>query len=186
MFIGDGPTHLQEENMKRTLIVVILILALFTQLFTTGCTQKGDPTGPAIFVAAVLLTGIIFGGWFHHEHDDTFPPLKYDVLTGWDSGYAPGTILSPDEFDWYRTETMRPGDRIKIWSESEIGVRANLIDDYGQYYPTTNTEPGTDFVLEIQAQTTGTFWLQVYGHPDSTAQGQYRIYYQYFLAGSPY
>jgi hypothetical protein len=172
--------------MKRVITILFLIVALTTQpILSTGCTKDGDPTGPAIFVAAVLIMGIAFGGWFHHEHDDMFPPLKYDVLTGWDSGCVTGTILGPDNYNWYRTEMLRPGDRIKIWSESEIGIRANLIDDFGNYYPTTNTEPGTDFILEIQPQVSTTYYLQVFGHPGSHAQGQYKIYYQYFLAGSP-
>ena len=172
--------------MKRTLTVVILILALSTQPMMSGCTKDGDPTGPAIFAATVLILGIAFGGWFHHEHDDIFPPLKYDELTGWDTGFITGTILGPDENDWYRTEVLRPGDRIKIWSTGEVGVRANLIDEAGQYYPTTNTEHGSNFLLEVQAQNVGTFYLQVFGHPGSHAQGQYQIHYQYFLAGSPY
>ncbi|MCX6647653.1 MAG: hypothetical protein NTY09_15020 [bacterium] len=170
--------------MKRTLTVVILIIALSTQPFMTGCSQNGgDPTGPAIFVAAVLIAGIAFGGWFHHDHNDLFPPLKYDMLTGWDSGFVSGSILGPGVYDWYRTETLRPGDRIKIWSESEIGVRANLIDEAGRTYPTTNTEIGSNFVLEVQATNTGSFYLQVFGHPDSTAQGPYKVYYQYTLGG---
>ena len=103
------------------------------------------------------------------------------MLTGWDSGYISGSILSPNESDWYRTELLRSGERIKIWSESDIGVWANLIDEEGRYYRTDNTIPGSNFVLEVEATESTTFYLQVRGHANSHEQGPYRLYYQYYM-----
>lgn len=168
--------------MKRTFIVILLIFTLTTQVPITGCTKDGDPTGPLIMAAAILIMGITFSGWFQHDDPaDPFPPLKYDVLTGWDSGYISGSILSSNDTDWYRTELLRSGERIKIWSESDIGVRAKLIDEEGRYYSTENTTPGSNFVLEVEATGHTTFYLQVKGHTGSHEQGPYRLYYQYYL-----
>ena len=168
--------------MTRRIIGIFLVLALMMPVTGTSCTKDGDPTGPLIMAAAILIMGITFSGWFQDDDPvDPFPPLKYDVLTGWDSGYISGSILSPSESDWYRTELLRSGERIKIWSESDIGVRAKLIDEEGRYYSTDNTTPGSNFVLEVEATGRTSFYLQVKGHTGSHEQGPYRLYYQYYL-----
>jgi hypothetical protein len=164
--------------MKRSITVVVLIIALMAATFTTGCDQKGDPTGPVIFIAAVLILGLTVGGWFQDDHEESFPPDKYDRLPWYGDGRFEGSILSDWDKDWYRTELMRPGDRITIWSESEMGVRATLVDEHGKYVASDNYAPGSNFKIEIRATETMSYYLLVEG-VTKEAQGPYTLYWQY-------
>jgi len=165
--------------MKRTLTVLFLIVALLTVSLVPSCEKDGDPTGPALFLATVLILGITVGGWFDDNDDkDDFPPAKYDIMSRHGEGKFVGSILSPNDRDWFRTEMMREGERLTVWSESQIGVRAVLFDEYGDYYSSTNYSPGTNFRFEIKAKEWMSYYLMVTGH-DSDRTGPYTLYWKY-------
>ncbi len=165
--------------MKRITISILIILLLLSAMMTTSCDRK-DPTGPAIFLGAVIILGITVGGWFDDDYDEsTFPPEKYDVMSRYNQECKlDGSIVSDWDYDWYRTEMMHPGERITIWSESWIGVRAVMVDEYGRYYPTDNYGPGSNFKLEIKANEYTSYWLMVYGH-EPLEKGSYEIHWRY-------
>ena len=165
--------------MKRTLTSAALIIALLSVTLTPSCDKKDDPTGPAIFIGTALLLGLTVGGWFQHDRPETFPPLKYDVLRrGYGEGKFDASILSPSDRDWYRTEMMRDGDTITIWSESEIGVRAVLVDENGKYYPSDNYAPGSNFKIKAKAQDWTSYYLMVSGIQEN-AIGPYELHWEY-------
>lgn len=166
--------------MRRIFLTVLLITALLFSATVPSCDNKDD-TSLAVFLGAVLILGVTMGGWFQNDWDDgpAYPPDKYDIMPIYGPNNISGSIISDRDFDWYRTDLMRKGDRIEIWSESDIGVRASLVDEDGRYYPTDNA-PGTDFHLEIQAPKTTTYYLMVYGF-EPYVQGEYKIWWKYKL-----
>jgi len=164
--------------MKRTLTAALLVMSIFLVTSVPSCDSKNDPTGPAIFLGAVILLGLTVGGWFDDDYDlNEFPPDKYDVLSFYGDNYWEQSILSDWDKDWYRTEVLRPGEGIEIWSDSPMGVRGVLVDENGRYYPSDNP-PGTDFHLEIEAPTTMSYYLMVEGHYRDD-QGPYTLYWHY-------
>jgi hypothetical protein len=89
-----------------------------------------------------------------------------------------GSILSEWDKDWYRTEVLRPGERIRIWADSDIGVRASLVDERGRYISSDNWAPGSNFNIEVEATETTSYYLQVYAVNEGD-QGPYTIYWKY-------
>jgi hypothetical protein len=164
--------------MKRAISAVLIISMLSLNLMTAGCDRKGDPAGPAVFIATVLILGLTVGGWFQHDKPEPFPPIKYDMLPRFGEGEFGGSILSPGERDWYRTEMMRPGDTITIWSKSDIGIRAVLVDEFGKCYPSDNHGPGSDFKIKVRAEEITSYYLEVFGQSDRGI-GPYTLYWQY-------
>lgn len=165
--------------MKRILTTIILIIALLTVTTVPACEKKGDPTAPALFLATVLILGITVGGWFDSDDDDAgFPPDKYDFLPRYGDDNFAGSIISGGERDWYRTDMMRDGERFIVWSESDIGLRAVLFDEYGNYYSSTNTAPGSDFKIEIESREWMSYFLMVTSHSDG-AFGPYELHWRY-------
>lgn len=164
--------------MKKTLISILLIIALLSATTITGCEKNGDPTAPVIFIAAAIILGLTVGGWFQDDNDDPFPPEKYDMLDWYGEGRFEGSIISDWDKDWYRTERMRAGDRITIWAESPMGVRATLVDEYGKYVSSDNYSPGSNFRIEIRATETMSYYLVVEG-VSKEVQGPYTLYWQY-------
>jgi hypothetical protein len=164
--------------MKRTLSALLIVAMLGANLMVTGCETKGDPIGPAVFIATALILGLTVGGWFQHDNPEPFPPNIYDMLPRFGEGKFNGSILSPGERDWYRTELMRPGDTITIWSKSDIGIRAVLVDEFGKYYPSDNHGPGSDFKIKVRAEEITSYYLEVFGQPDG-GTGPYTLHWEY-------
>lgn len=165
--------------MKRTLTAIAIIVTLLTVTTVPSCEKKGDPTGPALFIATVLILGITVGGWFEEAtNDQDFPPDKYDILPRYGENVFVGSILSGGENDWYRTDMLREGERFTIWSESNIGLRAVIIDEYGDYYSSTNYAPGSDFHMEIEARDWMSYFVLVTAH-DEHASGPYELHWRY-------
>lgn len=164
--------------MKRAVSVVLIVAMLSVNLMTAGCDNKGDATGPAIFIATALILGLTVGGWFQHDNPEPFPPIKYDMLPRFGEGKFVGSILSPSERDWFRTEMLGPGDTITIWSKSDIGIRAVLVNEFGKYYPSDNHGPGSNFKIKVRAEEMTSYYLEVFGQPDGGI-GPYMIYWEY-------
>jgi hypothetical protein len=165
-------------KMRRTITVIALIVSMLTVSTVPSCTGKdGDPTGPAIFIATVLLLGITVGGWFDKDNDDPFPPNKYDVLPRYGNGQLEASILTQLEEDWYRTEYMYQGEVFEVWAESPMGIRAVLVDENGRYYNSDNA-PGTDFHFKIRAEQNTSYYIQVFTH-DREVTGPYDLYWKY-------
>ncbi len=166
--------------MKRILTAAFLIVALMTVTTVPSCTtRKGsDPTGPALFLATVLILGLTVGGWLDTDEDESaFPPQKYDMLPRFGEHEFGDSILEGDQINWYRTDMLREGDRFRVWSESDMGLRAVLFDDYGDHFCSTNP-PGTDFHVEVEAREWTSFYLMVTGH-ENGGRGPYRLYWEY-------
>jgi hypothetical protein len=166
--------------MKKALLPLLLIFSLCLSPMNISCTAKGDPTGPAIFIAAVILLGATVGDWFSNDHNnnDSFPPKKYDMLGRFNSMEFNGSVLSPSDRDWYRTEPLHPGEIFTVWSQSNTGMRAVLIDEYGRSYPANNYQNGSDFKIQIQSQEYMSYYLMVYNH-DGVSTANYTLHWEY-------
>ncbi|HEX9746298.1 MAG TPA: hypothetical protein VGB30_12805 [bacterium] len=169
--------------MLNRILSAFLVLTLFTTLTLTSCTnKKGDPTGPLILIGAFILWGLTEGGWFSDDYDEEdFPPDHYLLLSSVHPEMSlDGTLVSEKDRDWYRTEFLHPGERIRIWSESYVGLRAVLIDENGRYFPSDNYQPGSDFSFEIEADKPISYYVMTMKHENVPDYVQYEIHWKYF------
>ena len=153
--------------MPRILIIIALIFVLGFTPTTTSC---GGPTG-LIILGVVIIIGVILltedipaptvmGG---SSIESMYPPADFELLTRTPgSNILKCSIDSRSDVDWYKTATLYEGDVLTVRSESQGGIKVLVFDETGKDYVSDNTEPGTDFRIEMHAMQETSLFLLVY------------------------